>query len=173
MKRRTIFLLILLLYISIYSTYNLQIVSTLTSINETMQKIEISKIFVVLLGLIGNVFILLIMVNLNWLITSLGITLNRVENIDQYSNVKKIDYYIMYFGIYSLNFLLLIGIAIFQWSSFNQNFDYILRLVNTIIIILTFALIMLYMQRRKILTKFSIIGVSLLNLVNLGYTCFH
>lgn len=173
MNKKTIFLLIFLIYISVYTLYNLQVVTSMMNTNPGIQKLEIPKIIILSIGLLGNLFVLFFMINLNWMITSLGITINKGEDIHKYKHVKKIDYYIIYFSNYIINFILLFSIAIFQWETFVQDFNFILKFINIIIVIFTFSTLMFYMYKNKILTKFSLVGISLISMVNLGYTLYN
>ncbi|MCY8005441.1 hypothetical protein MOB86_14655 [Bacillus haynesii] len=170
MSRKSIFCSLILVYILIYTTYNLRVALSMENVSKVIDDFDIPKLIIVGVGLFANVVVFLILVNLSWFFTSIGLTYNRGEKLADHQGIKKLDYYIIYFSIYSLHFAILIFLALFNWGDIINNFASTLKMMNVIVVIITFLTLIVYMYRCKVLTKISFVSILILNIINIGYS---
>ncbi|MGR5980894.1 hypothetical protein ACT7DJ_35040 [Bacillus cereus] len=170
MNKKFIFFIITVLYLNVYSLYNYMVSNSFA--NEIIDKLNISFSIIIGIGLVFNLFTLVILVNLNWLATSLGITYVKGSSISEYTEINKADYYITYFIYYIIHFIVIIMILALNITNNLETFQFILKVSNIIAIILISITLGLYMFKRKALNKLSISGLVIINVGNLIYATY-
>ncbi|OLP65770.1 hypothetical protein BACPU_13880 [Bacillus pumilus] len=169
MNKKYILILIIIAYIFAYMTYSHQVALTIGDIANVINKFNIPKLLISSVGLAFNFFVIFIMVNLFWLFTSLGITFNKGENLKDYE-VKKADYFIVFFGVYSLHFAILTLSSIFLGETISAEISGLLKYSNITVVFVTFIIVMWYQFKKNILTKISTISITTLTIINVAYT---
>ncbi|MBY0040884.1 hypothetical protein H7U08_30845 [Bacillus cereus] len=170
MNKKIIFFIMTVLYINVYSLYNYMVSNSFAS--DFVNKLNISFIIIIGIGLAFNLFTLVVLVNLNWLATSLGITYIKGSSISEYTEISKSDYYITYFVYYTIHFIIITMILALNITNNLETFQFILKVSNIIAIILISITLGLYMFKRKALNKISTSGLVIINVGNLIYATY-
>jgi hypothetical protein len=158
--------ILILIYICIFSFYNLSVASNYAELEGLLDSSSKATYIIYILGLFGNLFSIVISVNLAWLFTSIGAKYTYNQPLKDMDGPRKKDYYMIYFGLYLIHFLFMIVInkgttLVDSLETFNK----VLNVSNLTAIIIVFILTVKYMYSNNILNKISFSGILGLTII--------